>query len=63
MIGGMTGAVLGLGVGAYGREYVLDAGVFDAGDLVAITVVGAGLGAAIGALIGYLARGWSPVWP
>ncbi len=63
VIGGMTGAVLGLGVGAYGREYVLDPGEFDGGDLVAITVVGAGLGTAIGALIGYLAREWSPVWP
>ena len=63
VIGGMTGAVLGLGVGAYGREYVLDPGEFDGGDLVAITVVGAGLGAVPGALIGNLVRGWSPVWP
>ena len=63
VIGGMTGAVLGVGVGAYGREYVLDPGEFDGGDLVAITVVGAGWGAVPGALIGYLVRGWSPVWP
>ena len=64
MIGGITGGVFLLGVGLYGKAYVLDQPTdMSAGDVALITIIGAGVGAATGALIGYFLPTWSPVWP
>ena len=72
-IGGITGAVLGVGLGILLDKTVLehlDCGCGELCDSPSTFVVagvfgafGAVAGAGTGALIGVLVRSWSPVWP
>ena len=65
-IGAITGGVLGVGFGIIIGEVICNNEDCEADTLGAAALVGAygaGAGAAGGALIGYLVRSWSPVWP
>jgi hypothetical protein len=69
VIGAITGAVFGVGAGLYVDKYVLDHSDCygcrpnPLGIGFVFGALGAAAGAVPGALIGYLARGWSPAWP
>ena len=66
LIGAITGGAVGIGFGLFIGEVLCnnpdcEAGTFEAAALVG--AFGAGAGAAGGALIGFLVRGWSAIWP
>ncbi len=64
LIGAITGAIFLTGAALYLDRYILeDPGDVTLGVALGVGAVGAGLGGAAGAVIGYLTRGWSPVWP
>lgn len=64
LIGAITGALFFTGAAVYLDRYILeDPGDVTLGVALGVGAVGAGLGGAAGAIIGYLMQGWSPVWP
>ena len=63
MIGAIAGGVLGIAAGIYAMEVIEKPYGPDSADVVLGSALGAIAGAGTGALIGFLVRGWSPVWP
>ncbi len=63
MIGAIAGGVLGIAAGIYAMEVIEKPYGPDFADVVLGSALTAIAGAGTGALIGYLVRGWSPVWP